>query len=225
MEPVATAVNPSPEPRAPWLSAPPCVRRSKIGRGQVDYSPRESLDLVASTEFEPGASAWLAAVAEGDIAAFQRLYQRFAPALLAYARRCCREELLAEDVVQEVFVTVWQKARSYQPERGDVASWLFTIVRNKLIDHWRRTGSAGERGALDFEQLPARAEPRSDLLLTLRKALDQVTPEQRTAIELAYFGGLTYEETAERLRLPLGTLKSRIRLGLRTMRGLLESGW
>jgi RNA polymerase sigma-70 factor (ECF subfamily) len=180
--------------------------------------------LFSSTETEPGAAAWLAGIAQGDLAAFQRLYQRFAPALLAYSRRCCREELLAEDVVQEVFVTVWQKAASYQPDRGDVASWLYTIARNKLIDHWRRAGGSGDRGALDFEKLPARADPRSDLLLTLRKVLAQVTPEQRTAIELAYFGGLTYEETAERLRLPLGTLKSRIRIGLKTMRTLLESG-
>ena len=170
------------------------------------------------------AAAWLAEIAQGDIASFQRLYQRFAPGLLAYTRQLCRDDLLAEDLVQEVFVAVWQKAATYQPDRGDVAGWLYTIARHKLINHWRKTGNARTVGAVDFEQLPARVEQGSDLLLTLRQALAQVSPDQRTAIELAYFGGLTYEETAERLRLPLGTLKSRIRIGLRTMRTLLETG-
>jgi RNA polymerase sigma-70 factor (ECF subfamily) len=230
MEPIVTAVSVAAEPRPAWLSGSSRAGGPKWGRPRVDYSPRESLELYSSSETAPGAAAWLAAIAQGDLAAFQRLYQRFAPALLSYVRRCCREAVLAEDVVQEVFVTVWQKAASYQPDRGDVASWLYTIARNKLIDHWRRAGGAGapaapaDRGAFDFEKLPARADPRSDLLLTLRKVLAQVTPEQRTAIELAYFGGLTYEETAERLQLPLGTLKSRIRIGLKTMRTLLESG-
>jgi RNA polymerase sigma-70 factor (ECF subfamily) len=177
------------------------------------------------TVTEPSAADWLAEIARGDLAAFQRFYQRFAPSLLGYVRQLSRDPTLAEDLLQEVFVTVWQKAASYRPDRGDAAGWLFTIARNKLIDHWRRTGGSPQTAAaMDFELLPARAERGSDLLLTLRKVLAQVSPDQRRAIELAYFGGLTYEETAERLRLPLGTLKSRIRLGLRTMRTLLESG-
>ncbi|HVT57835.1 MAG TPA: sigma-70 family RNA polymerase sigma factor [Thermoanaerobaculia bacterium] len=180
--------------------------------------------MISGAETEPSTAAWLGEIARGDLAAFQRFYQRFAPGLLGYTRQLCRDALLAEDLVQEVFVTVWQKAASYQPNRGDAAGWLYTIARNKLIDHWRKAGKTDHGGAMDFEQLPARADQGSDLLLTLRKVLAQVTPEQRRAIELAYFGGLTYEETAERLQLPLGTLKSRIRIGLKTMRALLESG-
>jgi RNA polymerase sigma-70 factor (ECF subfamily) len=179
--------------------------------------------LTSGTATEAGAEDWLPEIAEGSFAAFQRLYQRFAPALLAYMRRLCRDATLAEDLVQEVFVTVWQKAGSYHPDRGDAAGWLYAIARNKVIDHWRRTGSAQDLGAIDFEQLPARVERGSDLLLTLRQALAQVPAEQRTAIQLAYFGGLTYVETAARLRLPVGTLKSRIRIGLKSMRTLLES--
>jgi len=222
MEPMVTAA-PIPASRQAWL-----FRRSRAGvsRGPqtgIDYSPRENLRLLAETETEPGGAAWLADIARGDLAAFQRFYQQFAPGLSGYARRLCRDPRLAEDLVQEVFVTVWQKAASYQPDRGDPACWLYTIARNKLIDHWRKSGSAAEVGALDFEQLPARGEHGRDLLLTLRKVLAQVNPDQRRAIELAYFGGLTYEETAERLQLPLGTLKSRIRIGLKTMRTLLES--
>jgi RNA polymerase sigma-70 factor (ECF subfamily) len=173
---------------------------------------------------EAGADDWLPEIAQGSFAAFQHLYQRFAPALLGYVRQLCRDPTLAEDLVQEVFVTVWQKAGSYQPDRGDAAGWLYAIARNKLIDHWRRAGVAGEMGAIDFEQLPARVEHGSDLMLTLRKALAQVPAEQRTAIQLAYFGGLTYVETAEHLRLPIGTLKSRIRIGLKSMRTVLENG-
>ncbi|MBV8199728.1 MAG: sigma-70 family RNA polymerase sigma factor [Acidobacteria bacterium] len=173
---------------------------------------------------EDGVEAWLPEIAQGSFAAFQHLYQRFAPALLAYMRRLCRDATLAEDLVQEVFVTVWQKAGSYQADRGDAAGWLYAIARNKLTDHWRRIGVAHDMGAIDLEQLPARAERGSDLLLTLRQALAQVPAEQRTAIQLAYFGGLTYVETAAQLRLPIGTLKSRIRIGLKSMRTLLASG-
>lgn len=180
---------------------------------------------MSGTVAAPSGADWLAEIARGDFAAFQRFYECFAPSLLGYVRQLCRDPTLAEDLLQEVFVTVWQKAASYRPDRGDAAGWLYTIARNKLIDHWRRSGSGPHAAAaMDFEFFPARAERGSDLLLTLRKVLEQVSPDQRRAIELAYFGGLTYEETAERLRLPLGTLKSRIRLGLRTMRTLLESG-
>lgn len=180
--------------------------------------------MYPGTVSEPSAADWLADIARGDLAAFQRFYECFAPALLGYVRRLCRDPSLAEDLLQEVFVAVWQKAASYRPDRGDAAGWLYTIARNRLIDHWRKTGGPVDEGALDLERLPARAERGSDLLLTVRKALRQVSPDQRRAIELAYFGGLTYEETAERLRLPVGTLKSRIRLGLRAMRAMLESG-
>lgn len=190
----------------------------------VDYRLRGNLLLLSGTVTEPSAADWLAEIARGDTAAFHRLYQCFAPSLLGYMRQLCRDVSLAEDLLQEVFVTVWQKAASYRPDRGSASGWLYTIARNKLIDHWRKTGCPGDAAVVDFEQLPAPVERGSDLLLTLRQALQQVSPDQRRAIELAYFGGLTYEETAERLRLPVGTLKSRIRFGLQTMRTLLESG-
>ena len=180
--------------------------------------------MLSGTVTEPSAADWLAEIARGDTVAFQRLYQCFAPSLLGYMRQLCRDVSLAEDLLQEVFVTVWQKAASYRPDRGDASGWLYTIARHKVIDHWRKAGAPNDAGAIDLEQLPARTERGSDLLLTLRQALAQVSPDQRQAIELAYFGGFTYEETAERLHLPVGTLKSRIRFGLRTMRTLLESG-
>ena len=129
-----------------------------------------------------------------------------------------------EDVVQEVFLSVWRKAASYRSDRGDVPGWLYTITRNKLVDLWRRKGAAVEDPDFDFTQLLATG-PGAEaqvVSLTVRKALSALGREQREALELAYFGGLTYEETAERLALPLGTLKSRIRAGLAAMRAVLS---
>ena len=173
-------------------------------------------------ERETGDVALLKRIAGGDIEAFQVFYERYAGRVLAYARQLNRHADLTEDVVQEVFVAVWRKAASFQADRGDPCGWLYTITRNKLVDLWRRRGEAAGLDEVGLQQIPEPAAPGNELLLTMRQALTQVPAEQRTAIELAYFGGLTYEETAERLHLPLGTLKSRIRTGLRALRTLLE---
>jgi len=165
----------------------------------------------------------LARIAQGDPAAFQSFYDRHASRVAAYACKLARDRHLAEDVAQEVFTSVWTKAATFRPERGDAPGWLYTLTRNKLIDHWRR-GPKAIAEEIDDQRLPAPAEEGKDLHLTMRQALAQVTPDQRQAIEMAYFGGLTYEETAGELELPVGTLKSRIRVGLRTMRALLSEG-
>lgn len=182
--------------------------------------PRRELDDVSL----------LARVAQGDLDSFQLVYRRFGGRVFAYARELCRDRELAEDVTQEVFAAVWAKAASFRPDRGDAAGWLYGMTRNRLIDHWRKVavrGAPGARGAaapLDERQLaghPAGAAA-VELLLSVQQALSAVAPEQRRAIEMAYFGGLTHQEAAARLELPLGTLKSRIRSGLRTMRTLLD---
>jgi RNA polymerase sigma-70 factor (ECF subfamily) len=176
-------------------------------------------------ERDAGDIALLRRIAGGDMEAFQLFYERYAGRVLAYARQLSRFSSptdLTEDVVQEVFVAVWRKAASFQADRGDPCGWLYTITRNKMVDLWRRRGEASGLDEDSLQQIAEPAAPGSELLLTMRQALTQVPAEQRAAIELAYFGGLTYEETAERLHLPLGTLKSRIRSGLRTLRTLLE---
>ena len=184
------------------------------------YLHQEIPRLPSGAQGSPGDAVLLGRIAAGDIDAFQAFYGRYAGRVLAYARQLSRQGDAAEDVTQEVFVAVWRRAASYRPERGDVTGWLYTITRNKLVDLWRRTGEANDFGELD-ERLAGTAEPE-DLHLSIRQALARVAPDQRRAIEMAYFGGLTYEETARRLELPLGTLKSRIRSGLRTLRSLLE---
>lgn len=168
----------------------------------------------------------LARIAEGDLEAFQMFYDRYAGRVLAYVRQLSRHREGAEDVVQEVFVAVWRRAASFRPERGDPAGWLYTVTRNKLVDLWRRQGET----AVSLDEAKPASEPaapageRGDLRLTMHQALARVAPEQRRAIEMAYFGGFTYEETAQRLDLPVGTLKSRIRSGLKSLRTVLERG-
>ena len=164
----------------------------------------------------------LARIARGDVDAFQTFYDRHSSRVVAYACKLARDRHLAEDVAQEVFTSVWTKAASFRPERGDTPGWLYTLTRNKFIDHWRRGPKSAVTEEIDDQRLAAPQGEERDLHLTMRQALAQVSPDQRKAIETAYFGGLTYEETAGELELPVGTLKSRIRLGLRTMRTLLS---
>ncbi|HEX4962970.1 MAG TPA: sigma-70 family RNA polymerase sigma factor [Thermoanaerobaculia bacterium] len=164
----------------------------------------------------------LTGTARGDLESFRQFYQGHAGRVIAYAYRLCGDRSLAEDVAQEVFTAVWTRAGTYQPDRGGVAPWLYTLTRNKLVDLWRRSGRNRESEELDELRLPQPERDSGDLQITLRQALTKVNPDQRKAIEMAYFQGLTYEETASRLALPLGTLKSRIRLGLRSMREVLE---
>jgi len=195
----------------------------------VAYIPGPSPERTSSLESprpaaaEPKDATLLERVAAGDLEAFHLFYERYAGRVHAYVQQLSRSREGAEDVVQEVFLAVWRKAASFRPERGDAAGWLYTMTRNKLVDGWRRAGQGAEAvEALDFQRLPAERPEATELLLTVRQALARVAPDQRRAIEMAYFGGLTYEETADRLNLPLGTLKSRIRTGLRTMHGVLQ---
>lgn len=168
----------------------------------------------------------VARIAAGDREAFRLFYDRYAGKILAYVHAIGRQRESAEDVVQEVFLAVWRKAASYRADRGDVPGWLYTITRNRLVDRWRRKGGVVEDTEFDFDAVAStdRSVESKVVDLSVRKALAGLQPDQRQALELAYFGGLTYEETATRLALPLGTLKSRIRAGLARMRQTLTEG-
>ncbi len=171
-------------------------------------------------ESAPSDIVLLERIGDQDREAFRLFYERYSPKVLAYIRALGRAREVSEDVVQEVFLAVWRRAGSYRRERGDVPGWLYTITRNKLVDLWRRRPAGIDDAGDDVSRLVA--EPNAGehklLALSLQKVLATLKPEQRRALELAYFGGLTYEETAERLRLPVGTLKSRIRTGLALLR-------
>ncbi len=176
---------------------------------------------------QPSDLELLERVAVADREAFRLFYDRHAPQVLAYVRSLGRSRDASEDVVQEVFLAVWRKAGTYRPERGDVAGWLYTMTRNKVVDLWRKLPTGSDQSSEEtLAALSERPEAESRVVsISLRKAMADLKAEQRQALELAYFGGLTYEETAERLKLPVGTLKSRIRAGLALLRGVLaESG-
>ena len=176
---------------------------------------------------QPSDLELLERVAAADREAFRLFYDRHAPQVLAYVRSLGRSRDASEDVVQEVFLAVWRKAGTYRPERGDVAGWLYTMTRNKVVDLWRKLPTGSDQSSEEtLAALSEQPEAESRVVsISLRKAMADLKVEQRQALELAYFGGLTYEETAERLKLPVGTLKSRIRAGLALMRGVLaESG-
>lgn len=152
-------------------------------------------------------------IAGGDQGALERLYQIYAGRILAFLRQLSRNTEVAEDLVQDVFLAVWRKAATYDAGRGDVAGWLFTICRHKFIDSKRRHHPTVELDAMEYDP-PAPSSTR-ELRLALEQAMGILSENEREALSLAYFGGLTYEETAEQLALPLGTLKSRIRAGLK----------
>lgn len=164
----------------------------------------------------------LGAIAGGSKPAFQTYYERHAGRLLGYVLRVTRDRALAEDVVQDVFTTIWLKASGYRAEQGTPLAWMYRIARNKLVDRWRRR-PAGEAPVQAEAERSLRELVEADpvLSMSLEHALGVLSPEQRQAVELAVLGGYTHEEAAVALAVPLGTFKSRVRMALLHMRALL----
>ncbi len=172
--------------------------------------------------------AALAGVAQGDPRALEMLYDRYARLVLSFALRIVGDRPAAEEVVQEVFIRVWQRAGFYQPGRGAPVTWLLSITHNLAIDEVRRRRrrpqtADGEDPGL---ALANAADPAPnvedevwlrDVGATLASAMARLPPAQRVAIELAYFRGLSQREIARELGDPLGTVKTRLRLGLRKL--------
>jgi len=168
-------------------------------------------------------------VARGDREAFAQLYDRFSGPLYGTALRIVREPAEAQDIVHDAFITVWEKASSFDASRGTPFSWAVTLVRNRAIDRVRmrrrRAELLAESAASDLglDESPsalsgAEAATSGDEARAVRAAVASLPPEQQRALELAFFGGLTQEEIARKLREPLGTIKARIRRGLIKLR-------
>jgi RNA polymerase sigma-70 factor (ECF subfamily) len=158
--------------------------------------------------------------------AFEVIYDRHADAAFSLAYRMCAQRALAEDVVQEAFLSLWRSRARYDRNRGSVRTWVLGIVHNRAIDALRRR-AVRDRGVVDDEGLQERvaAPDRTDLDVArredareIRDALDDLPDEQSRVIELAYFGGLTHVQIASMLDTPVGTVKGRMRLGLTKMR-------
>ena len=164
-----------------------------------------------------------------DLEAFRVLYDRYGDLVYSTALRIVRDVQLAQDMVQEIFLKIWRKPESYVAERGRFATWLISIARNRAVDEIRsrkrryrhETASPEQQGrelpASDQDD-PALTAELADQRRLVLAALAELPPEQRRVIELAYFGGLTQQEIAQRLSQPLGTVKTRIRLGMQKLR-------
>jgi RNA polymerase sigma-70 factor (ECF subfamily) len=162
-----------------------------------------------------------------DERAFEALHRAYAGPLYSLAVQVTGSDRHAQDIVQEVFATVWRDAARFDASRGAVSSWLFSMARNKSIDHVRRDVLARKRTAeIDMELEVAPDDVHHEAWLNLRRdkvraAMARLSESQRVAIELAFFSGLTHVEVAERLGIPLGTAKTRIRSGLLRLREVL----
>jgi RNA polymerase sigma-70 factor, ECF subfamily len=170
-------------------------------------------------------------IAEGDDSAFNDLYQRFSASLYGMAYRMMNDAKEAEDVLQEGFTYIWRKASTYDPVRSSPFAWAVMITRNKAIDRLRvrqRLEKLRERVTSeeyfypDRDETSANAPALRERGVLVRSALQQIPLEQRQALELSFFGGLTHEQIAERLETPLGTIKARIRRGLLRLRDCLR---
>jgi RNA polymerase sigma-70 factor (ECF subfamily) len=165
-------------------------------------------------------------VHDGEARAFEVVFDRHVDAAFSLAYRMCGRRALAEEVVQEAFMSLWRSGARYDRARGSVRSWVLTSVHNRAIDAFRRERATVSRDVHDdgiSATLPAgertdeEVERRTDAEL-VRGALARLPPDQRKVIELAYFGGFSHTEIAETLGLPPGTVKGRMRLGLSKLR-------
>jgi len=176
------------------------------------------------------AEALLERVAQGDRDSVMALYDRFSGTILAVALRVTGNRAEAEDIVQEVFARVWREATSFDRARGSAAAWIVTLTRNRAIDvvrsRSRRARHEDDQTAEEPVVTEATATPEAQVVdaqraEAVRLALDALRPEQRQVIELAYFGGLSHSEIAERLQQPLGTVKTRIAQSVKRLRDAL----
>ncbi|WP_323122278.1 sigma-70 family RNA polymerase sigma factor [Burkholderia alba] len=172
-------------------------------------------------------NAILLRVARGDQPAFAELYRLTSARLFGVIVRMLRDRGEAEDVLQEVYTTAWRRADSFDPARGSAMTWLVTLGRNRTIDRMRqhREDPLDEQAALDIpddDPTPAARAESNQERVRLERCLDTLDPQQSLAVREAFYTGATYSELAERLRVPLGTMKSWIRRSLMQLKACLE---
>lgn len=191
------------------------VARVRISEAVIDETPEEwarLLDAVAS---------------RGDVAAFEILFRHFGPRVKTYMLRQTKNLHMAEELMQETMVTVWRKAALYDPARGNVSAWIFTIARNLFISACRKQNRP-EFDPNDPAFVPATTEPADVGLAsrqdaeTLHAALLDLPSEQRELVQRSFFGDVPHSTLAQEFGLPLGTVKSRIRMAIAKLRKSME---
>ncbi len=169
----------------------------------------------------------LALLQHANVAALEELYDRHHRLALAVAFRVLDDRGEAEEVVQEAFLAVWRRSATYRPERGGARGWILSIVRHRAIDRARRARGAAPTAALDET---VQDDPAGDVFQAanrhvererIQAAMSSLPHEQRETVELAYFAGLTQQEISDRVGVPLGTVKGRIRLAMEKLRAVL----
>ena len=168
----------------------------------------------------------MALVHDGEARAFEVIFDRHSGPAFSLAYRMCARQAMAEDIVQEAFVSLWRSGARYDPTRGSVRSWILGAVHHRAIDAFRREAAKQGQDVRDetaAERLPAKELTdtealRRDEARHVRAALEELPADQRQVIELAYFGGFTHSQIADILDLPAGTVKGRMRLGLSKLR-------
>ena len=166
--------------------------------------------------------ALIARVEARDADALAALYDRYGARLLGLAARILGDTGEAEEVLQEVFLFVWRAAATFDPARGSVLAWLLVATRSRAIDRLRTRRPAARAGLTRVDRVPDKPDPRDveadsatrEWETLCRAAIAELPPEQRLALELAYFEGLTHQEISQKTSTPLGTVKTRVRLGL-----------
>ena len=173
-------------------------------------------------------------ILRGQVDGMEKLYDKYSNVLNGMLYKIVHDKIEAEDLLQEVFVQVWDRIESYENSRGSVFNWLVTIARNKAIDRIRskiyktRVRESTELNDIHFEIDDDEPDPLENSIIMdrakiVRDALKQIPDEQKEVIEIAYFQGMSQSEIAEQLQLPLGTVKSRMRQGMMKIRELLKS--
>src|SRR5215210_8230526 len=190
----------------------PMIRAGADGERQVrEYDGRVEADAAA-----------VARVADGDADALRQLYERYGRIVYGLTYRLTKDAQLAEEATQDTFVTLWRRAATYDPERAKVSTWLFVIARNRAIELIRSRTRVPEPH--ESIEIVGEADDPADLVAIadeaerIARAIAELPESQLQAIRLAYFDGLSHGEIADRLGQPLGTVKSRIRLGLNRLR-------
>jgi RNA polymerase sigma-70 factor (ECF subfamily) len=163
-------------------------------------------------------------IGEGDREAFDALYSRFVRPVFALALRRLRDRGRAEDATQETFASVWRSAKSYRPERGPGAPWLYAVARNAIVDRTRARSepATDPPDEASSEPGPSEQAERSWLAWRVHRALQGLPEHERSLLELAYWGGLSQSEIAGFLNIPLGTVKTRTRSALSHLADMLE---